>query len=221
MSKKKTQKFYVFVTNRDGCICDNWPEVQQLLKDFEGRKLDSRVLGGYDTFEEAEAVLGAYLRTIILELQNSAPVLTPYFTGERPGRALDVYACGVYKFGKYGGGFVVFEGETLMHSGKLANPHNSVKGSGKWAGLFHAILHGTRWAKENGADSVLIHTNTTGPAELVAGVHKPGKEITKDFVAAMVPFRESARFAPIPEEPDEGLKHAERLANEAAGLVES
>ncbi len=214
MSKKKTPKFYVITTKHDAAYCETWKDAEQTRNETKG----ATIKGGYATREEALAAIEEHLQTVRAALISP---ISPYVTEALPGRVFDVYACGVYQSGKYGGGFAVFEGETLIHSGRLQNPHNSVKTSGKWAGLFHAILHGTRWAKENGADSVLIHTNTTGPAELVAGVHKPGKEITRDFVAAMVPFRESARFAPIPEKPDEGLKIAERLANEAAGLVES
>lgn len=214
MSKKKP-KHYVFVTNRDGCICDNWPEVKKLMDEFKGQKVGARPLGSYDTFEDANKALGEYLQTVKASLR---PAASPYFTGELTGRVFDVYASGVYEVGKYAGAFAVYEGATLLHSGKLTNPVNSVKNSGRWGGLYHAIIQGTRWAKANGAEAVLIHTNTTGPAELVAGVHKPGKEITKGFVAAMVPFGESARFAPIPEEPDERLKGVEGLAREAAGL---
>lgn len=210
--KKHTKKFYIFVTNKDGCVFDRWPDAQKMLDEFSGLHVGQRILGSVDTREEADTVLDEYLRTL-------RPALPPYFTGTLPGRVFDVYAAGVYEAGKFGGAFAVYEGSTLLHTGKLKNPSNQLKRSGKWAGLYHSIIQGTQWAKNNGADSVMVHTNTEGPAELIAGVHKAARETTQVFVDALAVFKGSLGFATIPKEADEGLIFVERLAKEAAGII--
>jgi len=215
MSKKKPFLGYFFAAQEFTCFCDTWEEVQALQKKYSGPKTNK----GYYSQEEGEQIKVEYLAKF-QKAQKSKLTVCEDFSAD--GRCLDVFAAGVYEKGCYGGGFAVYEGSTLLHSGKHENIPNAAKGSGEWAGLLPAVVKALRWVKEQGAVTARIHTDQKVAAELIRGTYKAKKEFTQTFVEVMASLAGWTSFAPPLDESAkeaEGFQVAKALANEAAGLA--
>ena len=75
---------------------------------------------------------------------------------------------------------IVSEGQSLVQTGGVASGEMQRLG-----GELKAVMLATKFAYEGNADGIIIKVNMDGPKELLQGIWKPGKEMTKSYLLFM------------------------------------